>query len=293
MEPIDYLGALRRSWRLLLVLGLVGLIVAVALPVSSGHGKKHVTKILEPWSASAIVGAAPPAGNTLVGGGVTGSQIVFYATSTKVQAATAKLFFGKNAIKPSHLSTYLKASLIVPKGVGKRQAQDANTVNLTAFNTSAKRAKRFANDYAHQVGVELNRIAASHVRVHSTAVSKASSGYQIVHPALTAVKHTVKKSAAGPVKSRKVRGLIGLGIGVVLAAVIVLMREVLSKRLRTVGSGGGDLRLPGGGGDSHRSSGPSAGAASVWTWSATPDRRPPRPTGCCACRSCSRPSPPG
>ena len=29
------------------------------------------------------------------------------------------------------------------------------------------------------------------------------------------------------------RGLIGLGIGVVLAAVIVLMREVLSKRLRT------------------------------------------------------------
>ena len=71
------------------------------------------------------------------------------------------------------------------------------------------------------------------MRVHSTAVSKASSGYQIVHPALTAVKHTVKKSAAGPVKSRKVRGLIGLGIGVVLAAVIVLMREVLSKRLRT------------------------------------------------------------
>ena len=34
MEPIDYTGALRRSWRLLIVLALVGAVVAVLLPVS-------------------------------------------------------------------------------------------------------------------------------------------------------------------------------------------------------------------------------------------------------------------
>ncbi len=87
MEPVDYLGALRRSWRLLLALGLIGLLIAVLIPVGGGHGKKHLKKLPNPWSAVATVGAAPTGQNTLVGGGATGSQIQFYAASTAVERA--------------------------------------------------------------------------------------------------------------------------------------------------------------------------------------------------------------
>ena len=57
MEPVDFGGALLRRWWLLLVLGLVGLLVGLALPVShSGHSSPLS------WSTTAIVGASPPGG---------------------------------------------------------------------------------------------------------------------------------------------------------------------------------------------------------------------------------------
>jgi Mrp family chromosome partitioning ATPase len=231
MEPIDYLGALRRSWRLLVVLGMIGLLVAVLYPVSGGHGKKErVKQPTNPWSSSAVVGAAPAQQNTDVGGGVTGQQIVFYATESSLLRKAADAA-GLRGIKVSNLPTYMKASLIVPAGVGKREAADANTVRLTARGPSSAAARKLAREYSKEVGILLNSIAAARTRVTSRVT--ASSGYAILTPALVATKTVVRRPGAGPTKSRKVRALIGLTVGVLLAAIIVLAREVLSKRLRS------------------------------------------------------------
>ena len=57
MEPIDYIGALRRSWRLLVALAVVGAIIAVLLPVSKiAKANKPL-----PWQSSALSGRSPPA----------------------------------------------------------------------------------------------------------------------------------------------------------------------------------------------------------------------------------------
>jgi Mrp family chromosome partitioning ATPase len=228
MEPIDFLGALRRSWRLLAALAVIGALVAVLIPVSAHH-KKHVSKNPLPWTASAVVGAAPTGINSLVGGGATGGQIQFYASETNVQAAALKAAHLKR-VHISHVGLYLKSVVIVPKGEGKRQAQNANTVQLTGSGTSAAEAVRLTNAYAKEVGIYLNKIAAT----RSTASHTISgSGYVIVRPAVKAFKQRVAKVGAGPVASHKVRALIGLAAGVLLGAVLVLLREVLNRRLRS------------------------------------------------------------
>ncbi len=233
MEPVDYLGALRRSWRLIVALALIGVLIAVLVPVGGAHhGKKHVKKLPNPWSAQATVGAAPTGINSLVGGGATGSQIQFYASSTAVMRDTVNAS-GLRTVKTANLGSYLKATLLIPKGAGKRQAQDANEVVLNAKGKTAHQARTLANDYAKQVGIYLNRIASARVRATSAGAGHAGSGYVIVHPALAAKESFPKRPGAGPVKSRKLRALIGLGVGVLLAAVLVLLRELLSKRLRT------------------------------------------------------------
>lgn len=233
MEPVDYLGALRRSWRLLVALGLIGVLVAVLIPVGTGHKKGHARRLPNPWEASATVGATPTGNNTVVGGGATGSQIQFYAISTAVQRAALDAA-GFRTVRTANMGAYLRATLLVPAGVGKREAENANLVRLTGFAQTSSRAKKLTNAYAKEVGIYLNRIAAGRARSGAVVVRRGvGSGYIIVHPALTATERKVAKAGAGPVKSRKVRALIGLGVGLVLAAGIVLIRELLSKRLRT------------------------------------------------------------
>src|ERR1700731_5017203 len=108
MEPVDFLGALRRSWRLLLVLALVGAIAAVLVPVSAAHPKKHVKRLPNPWEATAVVGSAPIGQHTVVGGGASGPQIQFYAAQTAVQLATLKAF-GLKHVREANVGSYLKA----------------------------------------------------------------------------------------------------------------------------------------------------------------------------------------
>jgi Mrp family chromosome partitioning ATPase len=228
MEPIDLLGALRRSWRLLLTLAIIGAVVAVLIPMSAHKGKKHSVGP-DPWSADTVVGAPPSAFGTLVGGGATGAQIVFYANKTSVQEAAAKR--AQLHIKSTAVGSYLKATLDVPKGVGKREAQNASEVTLTAKSSTRKRALKLANDYAYVLGEALNGVAKSHKTANGAG--KGGSGYVIVRPATKATEAKVHKSGGGPVKSRKIRGLIGLGAGLVLGAALVLLREVLNRRLRS------------------------------------------------------------
>jgi Mrp family chromosome partitioning ATPase len=237
LEPINYLGALRRSWRLLVTLGLVGLVIAVLIPVS-GH-KGRVRQIPIPWSAVALVGSPPVIQGTTVGGGANAAQIAFYASNSKVMRETVNSV-GLGHIRTQSLTTYLKATVVVPPDSGKRQAANADTVRVIGHGTSSKEALRLTNAYAKEIGITLSKAAAGHV----TARGVRSSGYQILTRALTATKARPKRPSAGPVKSRKIRALIGLGLGVLLAAIIVLAREVMSRRLRTAGRAEGTFGYP-------------------------------------------------
>lgn len=229
MEPINYLGALRRSWRLLVAFGLIGLIVALLIPVSGGHGKKGHAKLgPNPWTAAALVGAPPVVAATNVGGGATGAQIAFYAADTAVMRAAVNAV-GLRRIRTQNLKNYLHAVVVIPPGEGKRQQANADEVKLTAHGASAREATRLTNAYARQLGIALNKAAAGHFRAHGVQ----GSGYVVLDRALSATKARVHRPSAGPVKSRKIRALIGLGAGILLAAIIVLAREVMSRKLRS------------------------------------------------------------
>jgi Mrp family chromosome partitioning ATPase len=228
MEPIDLLGALRRSWRLLLTLAIIGVVVAVLVPVSAHKAKKHAL-VADPWSATTLVGAPPPQASTVVGGGADGLQILFYAEKTSVQEAAAKR--AHLHIPSTSVGSYLKATLNVAKGVGKREAQNTSTVILVGKGSTRERALKLTNAYAYVLGNALSGVARS--KKTASGAGRGGSGYVIVHPATKATKARVKKSGGGPVKSRKIRALIGLGAGLVLGAAVVLLREVLNRRLRT------------------------------------------------------------
>ena len=88
MEPVDFGGALLRRWWLLLALGLVGLVAGLAAPVS------HHSDIRALCPGAQQRSSAPPlpggGANGALAGGVTTSQISFYARTDQVVLAAAK-----------------------------------------------------------------------------------------------------------------------------------------------------------------------------------------------------------
>ncbi len=130
MEPVDFGGALLRRWWLLLVLGLVGLLVGLALPVS--HHSGHSSPLS--WSTTAIVGASPPGGaggSGALAGGVTTSQISFYAHTDQVMLAAAK-----QAGRTGSL-TELEREITVTSDSTKRGAADAAGSTIKISGTGA------------------------------------------------------------------------------------------------------------------------------------------------------------
>ena len=100
-------------------------------------------------------------------------------------------------------------------------------VLLTAYAADAADAVNLASTYADQVGQAVESGLSGNSRF-----AGADSGYTVLHPAVSAVdsKALAKSSLTA---SRKVRALAGLAVGAVLAAALVLLRELLDKRLRT------------------------------------------------------------
>jgi Mrp family chromosome partitioning ATPase len=223
MEPIDLWGALRRSWRLLVVLALIGAVVAVLVPV--GHAKR--VKSAVPYSASVIVGTPPNGIGSPLRGGVTSQQIMFFATTSDTLQATvsaADLNLPSEALSASVVpvagDTPIGATAPVRKGT-------PTDVVLTAHAADPADAVNLANTYADQVGQAVEDGLAG-----STRFVGADSGYTVLQPALSAVdsKVLVKASLTA---SRKVRALGGLAVGAIIAAALVLLRELLDKRLRS------------------------------------------------------------
>ena len=268
MEPIDYTGALRRSWRLLIVLALVGAVIAVLLPVSKTAKSERGL----PWQSSALVGSIPASRNSPLGGGVTSNQIYFLATSSRVQAATVK---AAHLNVPSYLYFKYFTVTIVPPGVTSLKQTTASTtpikrstateVLLTAYGKTPTEAVFRANVFA----LELQRFIGASARAQAEAAAAAaaakaanspnaansnssdtgssdtpvpvSTGFSIQQPAVVATRTGAKTSLTS---SRKVRLLAGLVIGALIGAGIVLLRELLDKRLRSSSRAASNFGFP-------------------------------------------------
>ena len=226
MEPIDYMGALRRSWRLLLALAVLGAVVAAFIPVSTAKPKSLSGF---KYSATTDVGSAPGGAQSVLGGSVTDSQVQFYANSEAVRSATLRAY-GVNDPTPEMAALLLSSRPI--GAVSKRGTVNSPTA-LTAQANSAYEAVILDNAYVQQLGDYLvNLVSNNQSKSKSNGnVTTTSIGFQVT--AGTGVVSNVGVKKAGLTSSRKVRVLVGLGIGLLLAALIVLARELLDKRIRS------------------------------------------------------------
>ena len=260
MEPVDFGGALLRRWWLLLVLGLVGLLVGLALPVShSGHSSPLS------WSTTAIVGASPPGGPGTSGalaGGVTTNQISFYARTDQVVLAAAKQVGRTGSL------TELEREITVTAESAKTGS--VGTIKLSGTGATPDQSAAFTNAFADQLGAYMSSLVAQRnqgqlaaakqkvtdleseiaalgktkastslenqlniasAQVQALSAASSSTGYLILQPA-QASSATGGGGLSGLGSSRLVRGFAGLLIGLVLAAGIVLVLEMLDKRIR-------------------------------------------------------------
>jgi Mrp family chromosome partitioning ATPase len=261
MEPNNIAGALWRSWRLLLVLGVVGAIVAVLLPIPHLKQQKPVLH----YTSFAEVGSVPKGGSNILGGGVTGPQIQFYASSLTVQQDAAKVVHLN--IPPAQLGRYMVAVLGSPKVTGSNgsttttqpggtkgggKSNAVNVVTLYTYGTTKKSATDLGNAWAIVLGEVIGTIANNHeatvtqskLDAAAAAGKKAAAsgtttpsppsvttGYQIVRYAGPATRAPVPQLSK--LDSRKVRLPVGFLVGILLGALIVVARLLLDKRLRT------------------------------------------------------------
>ncbi len=249
MEPIDYLGALRRSWRLLVALALVGAVVAILVPVAHAHR----VKVALPWKATSIVGSAPNQQGTLLNGGVSSGQIQFFASSQSTQQTVATAA-GLDNIPAFEFPNYMTASIVSAGTIGGYFGSAASStlkrssptlVALTGYGKTSGDAVALANQFAGQLGYVITNYATQRAQANpkTATLTNISTGYTVQQYAEYATKAGPVGSAS-PVASRKVRLLGGLVVGAVLGAIVVLLREVLDKRLRTASRAEANFGFP-------------------------------------------------
>jgi Mrp family chromosome partitioning ATPase len=237
MEPIDYAGVLRRSWRLLLLLAVVGAVIAAVIPVS--HPKR--VKSALPYSATALVATPPNSTGSPLKAGVGSTQIAYFANLSSTQQTVAS-DVGLN-IPVAALPAYMTASVIPAAGVAtggasailKRNAP--TNVQFIGFGATPEQAILVANTFASDTGDAVEAGLAS-----SPRTAGIPSGYHVSHPALSAASTAAPRSSLKT--SRKVRVLSGFAVGAVLAAVLVLLRELLDKRLRSAARAEANFGFP-------------------------------------------------
>jgi Mrp family chromosome partitioning ATPase len=251
IEPINIGGALRRSWRLLVVLAIVFAIVAVLIPVS---GAKHTANKYR-YQNLAIVGAQPPEGTQSPGVNV--DTILFWANNyyTKAQAVAAvglsasllklaPLMSGAQGTFGAVDSTKSTTSTTAPKKTAKNSA--TFVVLLNAVGQTPLLSQKLANAYATAVGNAVNKQFAAREAALPTAQQQTNpqSGFYVLQPSLLGSAYKVKGSGSSATSSKKVRLLAGLVIGLLLGVLIVLAREVLDKTLRSAARAEANFRYP-------------------------------------------------
>jgi Mrp family chromosome partitioning ATPase len=235
-ERINFGGALRHAWRLLVVLAVVGFVIAVLLPISKSTNKGAAAKYR--WKTTSVVGVEPSGG--LGTAGVSGQTVLFWANNDYVKVA-ACIAVGMKA-EYGELVPLMTANLTTitsgKKKAAAKSGKGANLVELTADQKTKVLSATLTNAYAVQVGDAIEKAIQAHQAAQAQTNQKAKtvvSGYQVLVPAYTTGATAAGTGSSTLTDSRKVRGLAGIVIGLVLGALIVLMREVANRRLRTSG----------------------------------------------------------
>jgi len=268
MEVRDYWDAIVRGWWLPVVLGLVGL--AVGLLVASppkGHTETH-------YQSTSVIGSPPTSQNgpSLIGGGLTIGQILYYASSDGVISQTSKLS-GLNEPLPEVRG---QISVVNPTGNSGQNTADQNgvvnvsTVGATpaaalaldkgfveAMNTYAddqaksallgEEQQTEATLYSVLTDIQDNNFApglnaaALEVQVNalqtylaSLVIQQPSSGLQVVQAPSAESTVAVVTGTPTVVDNRTLRAVAGLVIGLILGVLAAIGLWLLDGRLKTV-----------------------------------------------------------
>ena len=260
IEPINFLGALRQRWRLIVVLAVVGAIIALIFPSSS---TKHVKSVLK-YETFATVGA--PASSGLIQGTVSNAQILFYSNTfpVKLAAVTDAALAGNpyvyaggmfgTSVAPSLKTGYPTGPVDGP--VGKKDT--GGLITLYASGPTPTLAAALCNAYAKELGNTLEQVAAAHAVTTTTPSSKntsstaadgspfatTSTGYQVVFPGTPELARRINKPVVSTLDSHKARLVIGLLGGALIGVVLILARELLNKSIRRPGRAEVHFKFP-------------------------------------------------
>jgi protein-tyrosine kinase len=246
-EPINFWAALRRSWRLLLALTVVGAIVAVVIPVGSSAAKTSSSSSKLKWQSAAVVGAVPYGG--IGGTGVTTSTILLWANNfyVKISAindagmgsdslALAAQMTGA-AISYAQLEAGPKSVATTTTGAGAKAPTTSSNNGLVQLNASAPTAAlaiKLTDAYAKAVENGVNNAFNAHQQSQQKsqqASQPTTSGFTILLPALNRNTFRTTSTTPSQLASKKVRLLLGAVLGLVVAALLVLVRELFDKRM--------------------------------------------------------------
>lgn len=226
MEPIEYWRALRRSWRLAVLLAIVGAFVAIMIPVS--HPK--VAKAALPYAATTVVGTPPISVGSPLHGGVTSAQIAFFANQSTNEVAAVNA--AGLSVPDSSVPAYVSARVVpavgaIAAGSGAKVRQNTPlNVDLTGYGATPAEAVAVSNAYVDQVKSAIDDAVGTSGRGNSPI-----SGFAVLQPAVATPTTTGARGVLGT--SRKTRALGGLVVGAALAAAIVLLIELVDQRLRS------------------------------------------------------------
>lgn len=265
IEPINFLGALRQRWRLIVVLAVIGAVVALAVPSTISKHPKTLLKF-ETWGT---VGA--PASSGLIQGTVSNAQILFYSNTFPVKLAAvsdvglkgnpyefAGGMFGSTAAASTHgaYPTSPGGSTASSTTTGKKAAAAGGNVTLYSAAPTPQLAAALVNAYAKELGNTLEAQAAAHAASTTTAKGNSataadgspfaatSTGYQMIFPGTPELARRINLPKTSTFDSHKIRLGIGLLFGSVLALLIILTREILNKTIRRTGRAEHHFKFP-------------------------------------------------
>jgi Mrp family chromosome partitioning ATPase len=269
MDPIDYRRALARAWPLPIVLGVVGLLVGLLLSMGMTATPvltqwKTASLVGSPPAATGFTDAGP------INSGVTTDQIVYFARHIKVEVLAAE--FAGHGISPAEVQARVSVAgpVALPSGgISGQPGIVAVTVMGTTPSLSA--ALNNAFDQALAIGLvaqvqgqqqsQLEQVQKSIADVEGQLVAQGStstpatagllnqlgnlftrqgqltsivpdSGFHILQPAQTSQATRVVVSPPTGV-TRPQRGLLGLGIGLLIGLGIALSMELLDTHIRS------------------------------------------------------------
>ena len=268
MYQIDYVGAVRRRWWLVLALGVVGALLAMML-APNGPTKATTGWNFEATTLVGVPASTTPAGAASYSGGVTPSQVIFFAQKESILAAAAK-DAGLN-IPSSQLVGHL-----YPFGATAKHGLIPGELDLIAQGATPAAAATLANAYAKQLGSYLNllvlnryngqlntlkatisnlttqqrllglggkgtpgqlasvndRLSSANSQLSQLQASAPTSGFQVLVPASDTNAVHVPGTSSKLAVSGKTGLLLGLVGGLLIGLGVVLLLEFLDKRIR-------------------------------------------------------------